>query len=80
MYELYAYVRYKHKLRNDFSKRYVKDLKAKMTKLMADKGWNEFPFGFVAPFDADEVYVCIGQLVGERNGSIIVGDTLYLMN
>jgi hypothetical protein len=25
---------------------------------------------FVAPFDADEEYVCIGQLVGERNGSI----------
>lgn len=79
--DLRNYVLYKRKLSKDFDKRYVKELKANMTRLMNDKGWkDEFPFDFVSPFDANEEYVCIGRLVCQHTDNIIVGDTLYLID
>ena len=58
--------------------RYIRENEKRMKKLLSQKGWEDFPFRFVTPFDDDCEHVLIGTLKEKKVLKyIIVGNTIF---
>lgn len=59
------------------SRSYVRENEKRIQTQLSEKGWDEFPFNFVMPFDEESHYVIIGNLKKkEMHSHIIIGNTI----